>query len=586
MRRPRKGLDSSFLHDERYGDAPPPSAAAGGPGAPVNFGGGAAVGWFPVLVHVPRADYTFDGFGPAEFVESARMGNVVCGRATQPGLDRLSELPSVEVELSREAGAWELDASIGAAGGADVVGGPGGEDGARCLVGVIDGGIDILHEAFLDEHGRSRIVRIWDQHAAHDPPNEYGYGRILDAEAIRKAVAEGDSAGLRREGNEAAHGTHVASIAAGRGLRRPGGSGDEFFGGVAPGAKLAVVLAKLVSLPGDPVSIGYSKAHVDALHFLGSVAEAEGLPVVVNLSAGMEAGAHDGTSTLEAAFDAFTSSGRAAGRAIVKSAGNSRGARRHAVVDLPSGGSKTLLLEEEPTALATRTRVEAWFSSADSVTARVRAAGQPAWGAVCSIDEPATEKGAAVGMSLDRFHADNGDSRLLVSLQHGTSYELRLEGTRVQGSGTVHLWAEGRHVFAKAATERETLTVPGTAQSVITVAACGRDDASVTDFSSTGPTRDQRRKPEIAAPGLDIVAAKAGTARQAWAMRGTSMAAPHVTGAIALLFSREAKANGRPPNAAQVRAALIATAKGMNGTWNPERGFGVLDIASFLASFC
>ena len=48
------------------------------------------------------------------------------------------------------------------------------------------------------------------------------------------------------------------------------------------------------------------------------------MPVVVNVSQGMNAGAHDGKSMLEVAFDEFSKGGRQRGRVIVKSAGNER----------------------------------------------------------------------------------------------------------------------------------------------------------------------------------------------------------------------------------------------------------------------
>ena len=138
----------------------------------------------------------------------------------------------------------------------------------------------------------------------------------------------------------------------------------------------------------------------------------------------------------------------------------------------------------------------------------------------------------------------------------------------------------------KHADQDMTLTIPGTANSVITVAAVNvptaSDPVESGEFSSYGPTRDGRNKPDVSAPGVKITAARGGTSDDAIEMEGTSMAAPHVAGAVALLLSRAVQLKQDWPTASQVAAALRQNTKNYSGTWTPGQGYGVVDVAALL----
>ena len=120
---------------------------------------------------------------------------------------------------------------------------------------------------------------------------------------------------------------------------------------------------------------------------------------------------------------------------------------------------------------------------------------------------------------------------------------------------------------------------PGAADAALTVGAVDRDD-QLADFSSRG-REGGGIKPDITAPGVDIVAAKAkngvigdpaadGYVR----MSGTSMATPHVAGAAAILA-------GEHPDwtAAQLKPALMGSAKPTGGLSIFEQGAGRVDVA-------
>ncbi|MBB5857257.1 S8 family serine peptidase [Amycolatopsis umgeniensis] len=117
-----------------------------------------------------------------------------------------------------------------------------------------------------------------------------------------------------------------------------------------------------------------------------------------------------------------------------------------------------------------------------------------------------------------------------------------------------------------------TVGSPGSADEALTVGAVDRADA-LASFSGKGPRRgDNAVKPEITAPGVGIVAAKAGGDYQP--MSGTSMATPHVAGAAALLVQQHP--DWRPE---QIKAGLTGSAKPAEGLTVFQQGAGRTDVA-------
>jgi len=123
-----------------------------------------------------------------------------------------------------------------------------------------------------------------------------------------------------------------------------------------------------------------------------------------------------------------------------------------------------------------------------------------------------------------------------------------------------------------------TIGAPGVADLAITVGASTKTDV-IADFSSRGPTSDYRIKPDVVAPGVNIVAARAsGTSMgtpvsQYYTMAsGTSMATPHVAGAAALLL--DAHPSWNPMT---VKMALANYAHDIGGTVL-DQGTGRIDM--------
>lgn len=577
-----------------------------------------------VLLQLRDPDWRGD---PEGFQRGSRLGNVLSGRASQSAIAALRRDPAISaVEASRSTAAAECIASMPFVGAVAAHGPHWQEQGANALVAIVDGDIDVLHDAFCVPGSlprRTRIVAVWDQHSSagatpaqataantgNAPRYTQNYGRLHTQSDIDAYLASGNvPPDLQSQPD--GHGTHVASIAAGSAFVSAGSSdvnldGLSFPGGVAPEAGIIVVIPKIRATANDPVSLGYSVSHVDALAFIRQTAQAMNMPVAVNVSLGMNAGAHDGTSLLELAFDEFSGGGRVPGLVVVKSAGNAQLLDGHAQATAVTGGTVAIGWQSS-TVLRHQDYLEFWFSSADDLQFGLQYRGTPGsvWQTIAQVDTSHLhDQGAVPGhtatayLVLERFHRDNGDSQLTVLVRDNTptalsaagEWQLRVTGLHVI-DGTIDGWIERNDYqplqFTTALASDGTLSIPGTARTVICVGACDSPQAAgaptIQSFSSNGPSRDQRRKPELVAPGSDIVAAASGTTRALRRDSGTSMAAPHVTGAVALLLSRRVRQGLPQLNAAQIRAAMSQCLGGYNGSWNRAGGHGWLDIPSLL----
>lgn len=161
------------------------------------------------------------------------------------------------------------------------------------------------------------------------------------------------------------------------------------------------------------------------------------------------------------------------------------------------------------------------------------------------------------------------------------------EAIRLVASGVVVVAAAGNRGYDSKAAEGfgqyqdTTITDPGNAEDVITVGATHRQmphKYGVSYFSSRGPTGDGRMKPDIVAPGEKIVSTIPGN--ETATLDGTSMAAPHVSGAAALLLGRHRELVGQPR---RVKEILCSTATDL-GRERSFQGAGLLDVLRALQS--
>jgi subtilisin family serine protease len=465
------------------------------------------------------------------------------------------------------------------------------ETGRGVVIGAADWGCDVRHPDFRHPDGRTRLLALWDQRQA--PPGlaePFGYGRIHDASAIDAALRTSDPyAALGHhpadfDPGAGAHGTHTLSIAAGNGL----GGGPV---GMAPEADLVFVnMGRLVTTRGT-TPLGDSIELLEAIDFIRRTAA--GRPCVINLSLGRHAGEHTGRTLVELAMDQLLTS--TPGLAVVQSCGNYARQRTHASWQLRPGEVHRFVIEIDP-ADTTVNELDIWYKGRDTITVELATADGSTRRLVRRGEHAEiTVGGRDVVRAYHReYDPNNGDHQCSIFIEPGLverDWEIALVAEDIV-DGRVHAWIERDSGCFRCQSrfeegDADPLTTTGTIANGFRTISVGAYDQHRIDkpratFSSVGPTRDGRDKPDLVGPGVLVPGARS-TSRDTPSpssyvrMSGTSMAAPAVTGTVALMF----QGAGRPLRIEETRRLLLAGCDKPNGNTdrhglgsgylNPER---------------
>ena len=183
-------------------------------------------------------------------------------------------------------------------------------DGSGVIVAIIDTGFDILHRAFKrnDDTSKTRVVRLY-----HTKNTKGHIARYNDIIRLPGSVFMGDEIySLTPDTENTAHGTHVASIAA--------GSHVHGYGGMAPGAD--IVFCDVTVLDGSMSAVEVA----NCVHYINAYADSVGQPCVMSLSVSTPNGQRDGNDYLSKVVKQVTGPGRI----FVISAGNDGGRTAYA----------------------------------------------------------------------------------------------------------------------------------------------------------------------------------------------------------------------------------------------------------------
>lgn len=449
--------------------------------------------------------------------------------------------------------------------------------GQGVYMAILDSGIDYTDPMFRYADGTTKIAWLWDQGKRADaekgekPPQGFFTGVEYSRKMLNANLQKNSE---RLTTDVTGHGTNVAKIAV---------QG-------APESELIVV--KLDTARGPyPSTVSLLRAFT----YVAKKAQAENMPVAINLSYGNTYGAHDGSSLLERFIDNITEVGR---NVICIGAGNEGASAGHFAGKLSENEIQRISF-----AMGTYERsfsLQLWKWYADRMD--------------ISILSPAGEQYLIRNQNAggEAQQAVMEQTQLLIFSGRPQPYrkreEVYIDFIPVETYLNTGIWtieitprriANGElRLYMPSAVVRsentrfllpspaQTLTIPSTAQKVITVGAYNAYVRSYAAFSGRGDAgsdRAENNKPDLAAPGVNI---RIGEGEGGAVVSGTSYATPFVTAAAALLMEYGI-VQGNDPflYGEKVKAYLHAGARQLPGydIWpNDQVGWGALCVSESL----
>lgn len=467
------------------------------------------------------------------------------------------------------------------------IGLPQGYSGKDIYIGVTDWGFDYTSPMFYDtELKETRIIAAWDQFKTSGPaPSGFNYGTEYSTTSDLLAAGS-DTSNIY---SYATHGTHVAGIAGGS------GAGTKYKG-IAFDSKFLFVTF-LVD----------ENAVLDAWEWMYEKAKADGKRLVVNMSWGLyHFGTLDGNSLLSQAISAYTD----LGVVFVNSGGNNGNVNFHlkktfnadvlkSKIDFYSYASNPNMWGQS---------IHAWgeegksFSNGLIVTnsSNTILAESPFYSTNTIKAYVDTFLVAGVdtvwyNISADSAHPLNNKPQMRLRVKN-LNLNLRVLLKSTADSGTVNYWnvteltndaGNWGMPFSASGTgstpgdNLNGISEPSCSEDVISVAAYNSQytspggtvfGGSLANFSSQGPRYDDVMKPDISAPGVNIISSMSsftdaifssvasvdfnGKTYHFAKLSGTSMASPMVAGVAALILDANPYLSAR-----QVKEIIMETAR-------------------------
>ncbi len=459
--------------------------------------------------------------------------------------------------------------------------------GQGVLVGFIDTGIDYLNPAFIHTDNTSRIVSIWDQTIESGTyPEGFYYGTEYGRDRINEALVSPDPLSVVPSMDELGHGTALAGVAAGS------VSFEYGFSGVAPNADFVIVKLKQAKLylkqffliPEDAVCYQENDV-IMGVKYLTQVAEQLNKPLVICLGIGTGQSDHTGNRIVSRYLAA---AGLNMGNSVIVSAGNEGNRRHHYYGNvIPPASSDTVFLnvsEDEP-----GFSMQFRSTSPNQFWIDLYA---PTGDFIATIPPPPhntlvlTYQDTSIIVDSHHQEPQTGTQFIVFRIRNpmAGTWRLNIYGNTGDLAMQFHLWLP-IHNFIKEDTfffnssNNTTITAPGNQTDLVCATAYDPANQTLYFFASRGFTITNYPKPDLTAPGVNILSPSLNN--QYVSSTGTSISAAYTAGAAALIMEWSIVRGYYPRmNNVIIRRILQQGAsRDPSLTYpNPDWGYGILDL--------
>lgn len=437
-------------------------------------------------------------------------------------------------------------------------------NGKGVYIAVIDSGIDIYNKIFIN-NSKTKIYKIWDQDVDGISPSGYRFGTLYNENEINEYIGKQNDASNEKINSfdPSGHGTAVAAIA------------------ISCAYESKLVIVKL----SRKQEINTTASLMMAIDYCIRISIIENVPMAINLSYGNNYGDHAGNTVLEKYIDTVSEFAKCG---IAVGSGNDANTSKHNIITVnPYATERTSIIVGENNYSF---NIQIWRRNNPLIKFTLIMPNGNKIGPFTTLNknENYYENDMVITVVANNPTPYNFRFGMFVSivsakeyLQEGV-YEIIFENpTSVETIINMWLPVEGElsgNVQFETPNLDNTLTIPSTANNVITVGAYNYRTNTYATFSGRGYTLDNIVKPDIVAPGVDVLSVDQNGIYNYYT--GTSFATPYVTGEIARLLEYGiVQGNDYFLYGERLKSVIINNAKPLYGIINyPDKkvGWGAL----------